>query len=386
MYFKDIIGQQAVKKRLSDMVDEGRMPHALMLSGRPGRGKLALALALARYLCCTDRQSGDACGKCASCRKFDKLIHPDLHFVFPIFKPDSKKKWVCDDFLPQWREIASTKPYFSFNTWLDKIGAGNAQGMIYAEESSEILRKLSFKSIEAEFKVMLIWLPEKMHASCANKLLKILEEPPGNTVFLLISENSEKNLETIYSRAQHIQVPRITDADMTAALQQHKAMDTATLTSLVRLAAGSWLEALSLLESDEEDSYCLEQFMRSMRGAYTIAHFPSSKLPEKQKSLQDLKLWSEEMAKIGRERQKRYLSFAQRMIRENFILNTREEKLSYLNPKEKAFSSKFFPYINQGNVQAFMDLFALAERHIEQNVQARMVFFDMALQAILLFK
>ncbi len=368
------------------MVDEGRMPHALMLSGNPGRGKLALALALARYLCCTDRQTGDACGQCASCRKFNKLIHPDLHFVFPIYKPDAKKKWICDDFLPQWRETAATKPYFSYNSWLEHIGAGNAQGMIYAEESSEILRKLSFKSIESEFKIMLIWLPEKMHASCANKLLKILEEPPGNTVFLLVSENSEKNLETIYSRAQHIQVPRIADDDMEKALQELRPMDRAALKSLVRLAGGSWLEALHLLESDEEDRYCLEQFMRSMRGAYTIAHFPSSKLPEKQKSLQDLRLWSEEMAKIGRERQKNYLSFAQRMIRENFILNTREEKLSYLNPGELAFSSKFFTYINQGNVQAFMELYALAERHIEQNVQARMVFFDIALQAILLFK
>lgn len=368
------------------MVGEDRVPHALMLSGKAGRGKLALALAFARYLCCTDRQIDDACGECASCRKFNKLSHPDFHFVFPIYKPDSKKKWICDDFIQPWREMATNKAYFTYNEWMEYIGAGNAQGVIYAEESAEILRKLSFKSLEADYKVILIWLPEKMHAACANKLLKILEEPAGKTCFLLVSENSEKNLETIYSRAQHIRVPPIAEPDMEMALQKLKPMDEDKVRSLIRLSNGSWTEALALMEADKENRYFLEQFIRSMRGAYTIAHFPASKLLDKQKSLQDLKLWSEEMAKIGRESQKKYLSFAQRMIRENFIMNAKEEKLNYLNPEEMLFSSKFFPYINQGNIRAFMELFALAERHIEQNVQAKMVFLDTALQAILLFK
>lgn len=386
MYFHDIIGQKKIKERLIRTVREDRIPHAQLISGAEGTGTLLLAIAYARYISCTDRGETDACGNCPSCHKFNKLIHPDTHFVFPIFKPSSGKKWVCDDFLIQWRKFLPEKKYFDYNEWMTYIKAGNSQGVIYGDEGDEILRKLSFKSFESEYKVMIIWLPEKMHVVCANRLLKILEEPPAKTVFLLVSENSELLLSTILSRSQMVRVKGIEPKDMRAALQERFEMSEAELESCVHLSGGSWLNALEYIQSSDENDYFLQQFIRCMRGAFTIANFTPDKKLEKQKSLKDLKLWSEEMAKIGREQEKKYFIFSQRLVRENFILNLGRQELNYLTPAEKEFSDKFSPFINHKNIVSFMEELELAQKHIEQNVNARIVFFDLALKTIMLFK
>lgn len=387
MYFKDIIGQEDIKKRLLQMVREERIPHALLFTGPEGVGKLALALAFARYLCCSHQGEDDACGHCPSCLQFNKLIHPDMHFVYPIYKPDSKKKWICADFLDKWRSHLLNHPYFSYHDWMNHIGSSNAQGSIYAEESNEILRILNLKSYESVFKIMLVWLPEKMQAACANKLLKMLEEPPENTVFLLISENSADILGTIYSRTQPIVVGKISDEELyKASLADYPQLSTEERAAYIRLAQGSWLKLKRSIESNEDDAYFLQQFIRCMRGAYTIAHFRAERRLDKQKSLQDMKIWAEEMAKIGRERQKQFLAYAQGLVRENYIMNLGVRELTYQTPQEEAFSSKFFPFIHQGNVEEFMQEFELAEKHIEQNVNAKMVFFDLALKCIILFK
>ena len=386
MYFHDIIGQQNIKDRLIQAVQEDRIPHAQLISGAGGTGSLQLAIAYARYICCTNRAETDACGECPSCHKFNKLIHPDTHFVFPIYKPSSGKKWVCDDFLTQWRNFATERKYFGYHDWLNFIKAGNAQGVIYGDEGDEILRKLSFKAFESEYKVMIIWLPEKMGDVCANRLLKILEEPPAKTVFLLVSENSENLLSTILSRAQMLRVKGIESKDMREALQKRFTMSDIELDSCIHLSGGSWIKALDFIQTNDENNLFLQQFIRCMRGAYTIANFSPDKKLDKQKSLKDLKLWSEDMAKSGREQGKKYLAFSQRMVRENFIMNIKQAELNYMTQAEMSFSANFSPFINHKNILSFMEELELAERHIEQNVNAKIVFFDLALKSIMLFK
>lgn len=385
MYFKDIIGQEGIKSQLRHYVKENRIPHALLLAGPEGVGKLALAIAFARYVCCSNRSEHDACGTCPSCQKFNKIAHPDLHFAFPIHKASSES--VCEQFMKEWREQLLHDPYFNYHQWMNFIGSNNAQGQIYEKESAEILRKLSLKAYESDYKVMIIWLPEKMNLNCSNKLLKIIEEPPQNTLFILVCENTEQLIGTIYSRSQLLHVGRIDQASMQVALQkQYPQLSQHEAQSYLRLSEGSWIKLRQLIETSADNQYLLEQFIRCMRGAYTIANFSPAKKVEKQNSLIDLKLWSEEMAKIGRERQKQFCLYAQNLIRENYIMNLREPQLNYLQPDQEAFSSKFFPFINDKNIEAFMAEFDLAEKHIEQNVNARMVFFDLALKAILLFK
>ena len=204
MFFRDIIGQDEIKQRFIQAVQTEQIPHAQLLSGKEGTGKFALAFALSRYLNCTGRLENDACGVCPSCVKMNKFIHPDLHFVFPIVKNDKRNKVICDDYLPEWRSFLSENIYFTYNQWLEEIGEGGKQGLIYTRESNEILRKLNLKTFEAPYKTMIIWLPEKMHPDCANKLLKILEEPPQKTIFLLVSEQPDEILTTIQSRSQQI--------------------------------------------------------------------------------------------------------------------------------------------------------------------------------------
>ena len=286
-----------------------------------------------------------------------------------------------------WREQLLKDPYFNYHQWMEFIGSENAQGQIYEKESTEILRKLSLKAYESDYKIMIIWLPENMNPNCSNKLLKIIEEPPQNTLFILVCENTEQLIGTIYSRSQILQVGRIESPALEKTLQQHYPQLSAhQQQAYIRLAEGSWIKLRQLIESSADNQYLLDQFIRCMRGAYTIANFSPAKKLEKQNSLIDLKLWSEEMAKIGRERQKQFCIYAQNLIRENYILNLREPQLNYLQPDQEAFSSKFFPFINDKNIESFMAEFELAEQHIEQNVNARMVFFDLALKAILLFK
>ncbi len=386
MYFKDVIGQSDIKSRLIEMVGENKVPHAILFSGNEGTGSFPLALAFARYVHCTDKKASDACGVCPSCKKFDKLVHPDTHFVFPIVKQGSGKKSVSDDCLQDWRAFLNANPYFSFQSWLNHINAGNSQGMIYAEEGEEIIRKLNFKTFESEYKVMFIWLPEKMHTTCANRLLKILEEPPGKTIFVLVSENPEQLLTTVLSRTQAIRVKGIAENDLSEQLSKLFDLSGNDLQACLHLANGNWLKAVEYVQSSRDNSFFLQQFIRCMRGAYTIANFSPEKKLDKQRSLKDLKLWSEEMAKLGREQSKKYFSNAQRLLRENFIMNLSQSDLNYLHPEELAFSKKFSPFINHKNVVFFMEELSLAERQIEQNVSPKLIFFDLALKSIMLFK
>ncbi len=384
MFFADIIGQNEIKNRFICTVQEQRIPHAQLICGMEGVGKLQLALAYAQYICCEDKKENDSCGECPSCVKFAKLSHPDLHFVFPVVKPIGKTTVVCNDFLQDFREFILHNQYFSVNSWLEEIDASGKQGIIYSNESEEILRKLSLKTYESEYKIMVIWQPEKMHNSCANKLLKILEEPPAKTVFLLVSDNPEEVLPTILSRTQRISVPPIETKQIENHLMQNFSLPLEEASYIARLANGSYLKARQLALQSEEDKVYFENFTILMRVAWGIRNFKN--LDKKSDSLITLRKFSEDMAKIGRENQKAFLSYSQRMIRENFIYNFHKEDLNYLSPVEQSFSANFSPFINEGNVIEMMNELALAERHIEQNVQAKIVFYDLALKIIMLLK
>ena len=384
MLFSEIIGQQEIKKRFIRTVNEQRIPHAQLLRGPEGIGKLGLAIAYAQYICCENRTETDSCGVCPSCMKYKKLAHPDLHFVFPVIKPAGRTSVICDDFITDFRSIVLNNLYFGVNEWFAKISGDAKQGMIYGNESDEIIRKLSLKTYESEYKVMIIWLPEKMNIACANKLLKILEEPPEKTVFLLVSNEPDNIITTILSRTQHIHIPRLSENDITSALLKNDELEIENEDAIyaAHIANGSYLSALAVLNEGDENKANFERFMMIMRLAWNVGN------KKDHASLKTLKKWSDDMAaaSMGRERQKNFLSYAQRMTRENFILNLQQPGLNYLTSTESGFSKRFSPFINERNVEEIMTEFALAERQIEQNVNAKMIFFDLTLKIIMLLK
>ena len=376
MFFKDIIGQKSLLAQLSRMVDENRLAHALLLTGPSGNGKLPIAVALARYILCSDRRNGDACGCCPSCVKMDKLVHSDLHFVFPVKKKknsSSDSAPVSDDYIAEWREIFLKEPYFGYSDWLAMLDVENQQPIIYEKESSEILRKLSLKSREGGWKIMIIWLPEKMKEACSNKLLKILEEPPAETLFLLVAESTEHILPTILSRTQRVDIPRILADEIAEALQRRCALDGDTARSIAQQSGGDWEKAESMLRVDNDKRLYLELFMTLMRMAY-------------RRDIMAMKKWSEQVAALGRERQKGMLEYCQRMIRENFIMNFGRNEMLYLSPEERNFSVNFSPFVNENNIFGIMEEISDAQKHVEQNVNAKMIFFDMALRMIVWIK
>ncbi|MDR0891998.1 MAG: DNA polymerase III subunit [Mediterranea sp.] len=376
MLFKDIIGQQALKQRLITEVNEGRIPHAQLFCGPEGAGKLPLAIAYARYIACSNRGETDACGTCPSCVKFNKLAHPDLHFSFPVVKKGSSDKIaVSDDYIGQWRSFVLDNPYFTLNHWIDAIGAENKQAWIYSRESDEITKKLSLKASEGGYKFCIIWLPERMYKDNAfgNKMLKLLEEPPAKTLFLLVSEAPEMMLQTILSRTQRINIPPIEEAAIAQALEDKFYVPPTDSAAIAHLANGNFIRALETIHLSEENQLFLDLFINLMRLSY-------------QRKIKEMKLWSEKVAAMGRERQKNLLDYCQRMIRENFIYNFHRPDLVYLTREEQQFSSRFAPFVNERNVMGIVDELSEAQLHIGQNVNPKMVFFDFALKMIVLLK
>ena len=375
VFFKDIIGQSAIIERLCRSVDDNKLAHALLITGPAGNGKLPIAIALANYLLCGSG-TGDACGSCPTCVKLSKYIHSDIHFVFPVRKKKSGSSDtapVSDDYIAQWRELLFKNPYFSYDDWLEKLDVENQQPMIYERESGEILHKLSMQSREGGWKVVIIWLPEKMREDGSNKLLKIIEEPPHKTLFLLVSEEPDKIISTILSRTQRIDVPRIAQADIEKALMSRYGLAFEDAKAVAQQSAGSWEKAEEQLSVSEEKALYLDLFMQLMRVAYA-------------RNIREMKAWSEQVAAMGRERQKRLLDYCQRMIRENFIMNFREDEMVYMSQAERNFSVRFSPFVNERNIFGIMEELSDAQRHIEQNGNAKIVFFDMSLRMIVWIK
>jgi DNA polymerase-3 subunit delta' len=370
MLFKDIIGQEEAKERLIREAKEGKIAHARLFCGNEGVGKLPLAIAYAQYLSCEHPTDNDSCGVCPNCVKYNKLIHPDLHFVFPVIKKKNKDT-ISDDYLQEWREILNSSPYFNLNMWLKEMGAENQQAQIYVKESDEIIRKLNLKSSQGGYKVMIIWLPEKMNVECSNKLLKLLEEPPTQTIFILISEEPDTLLPTIQSRVQRFNIHAIDKEKIAETLCLNYGLEPNDAKNIAHRCQGNFLKALETIHLNEDNQFYFEEFVSLMRLAY-------------QRKIREIKQWSDNIAAIGRERQKNFLAYIQRMLRESFIYNFHTPDISYLSGEEQKFSSRFSPFINEGNVISIMEELSIAEQHIGQNVNAKMVFFDLALKMIVL--
>ena len=346
-----------------------------MLCGPEGSGKMALALAFASYLLC-ERHDGasDSCGECRQCKMAGKWEHPDLHFTFPTIKLPSmsaEHKPVSDDFARQWRQLLAGGPYFTMNQWLEMMGGENQQAIITAGESDELTRKLSLKSSQGGYKVSVIWLPERMNQECANKLLKLIEEPPSRTVFVMVSEEPDKLLDTIRSRTQRIDIRRIGDDDIRQALTARRGIDGDTAARIARMSGGSWLRAIEALEAGNENELFLDMFIQLMRLAYM-------------RNVKELKRWSETMQGFGREKQKRFLAYFMRMARENFMYNFHKPEIVYMTQREEDFARNFARFVNENNILQITDLGNKAIRDIGQNANAKIVFFDMALQMIVL--
>lgn len=381
MQFRDIIGQEEVKQQLRQAVRDGRIPHAQLFTGISGVGKLPLALAYAQYIACPNRTDEDSCGTCPTCLQYQKLQHPDLHFAFPIVKGDAGD--VCDDFMDKFRSMILSQPYFDIDDWYRYLGVETKQGMIYEKESGEILRKLSLKSFGDGYKVMIIWLPEKMHVACANKLLKLLEEPPMKTVFLLISEQPELLLTTIVSRTQEVRVPRLTEAEIAEVLlRDHSDVSPSLAADIAHMSSGSYLTALKVVDENEGNSQNFNDFVALMRNAWLVGQ------KKDYSALLQLRKWSLDMAdsNLGREKQKAFLQYAQRQLRENYIYNFHCADMNYQTEAERNFSSKFAPFIHENNVERMMDELSKAEQQITQNGNAKIIFFDLCLQMIVLVK
>jgi DNA polymerase-3 subunit delta' len=375
MNFSRIPGQTEIISRLLRSVKEERVSHAQLFTGPSGCGSLALALAYARYVSCEDKKDNDSCGTCKSCVKYEKMIHPDLHFVFPVIKGKKATDPVSDNYIEEWREFVKKSPFFGINNWLDSIEVGNAQGMIFASEASEIIRKLSLKTFESDYKIMIIWLPEKMHQATANKLLKMIEEPPEKTLFLLVSEEPDKVIPTILSRCQLIKIPSFTNDEVRSYLRSTFGTTEIKSADIARVANGDLLRAIELCENDETARENLENFKLLMRHAW-------------KRDVLSLIAWSEEIASLGREAQKNFLSYSLRLLRENLMLSIDQlqNNLVFLGGEEAEFSEKFHPFINSDNIYPLVEEFSLAHSHIEANGYAKAVLLDLALKVTRLIR
>jgi len=370
-----IIGQNDVAQRLDAMAAEGHLPHAVMLCGQTGYGTLALALNFAAKLLLgglPGKPLADAQRRSAEAM-LAKWAHPDLHFTFPTIKlpsMGSDHQPVSDDFAKEWRSLLGSSPYFSIEQWMEAMDAENQQAIITAGESDELVRKLSLKSSQGGYKVAVVWMPERMNQQAANKLLKLIEEPPQHTVFLMACEDPGQLLATIRSRVQRIDVPRIDDEDIVGALRQRLGQNDDEARRIARLACGNWLAAVEETRQGGEREQFLELYKQLMRQAY-------------QRQVADLRTWSETVAKMGRERQKRFLEYMLRMTRECFTYNFRQPDIVYMAAQEELFASKFARFVNEANVLQMYDVANLALRDIGQNANAKIVFFDLAMQMII---
>ena len=374
MNWKEVIGQEETKGRLMQLAEGQRLPHALLFCGPTGCGKMAMAMAFASYLL-TSTAGNDNAKRNAEAM-LAQWQHPDLHFSFPVIKPtgtSADHKMVSDDFAKEWHTMVMEGPYFSIDQWLDRMHAANQQAIIYASESDDIIRKLSMKSSQGGYKVCIIWLPERMNGECANKLLKIIEEPPQQTVFLMVSEEPEKLLETIRSRTQRIDMKKTATEAIEQALVERRGINENTAHRIARVANGNWLKALEELDAGNENRLFLDMFIKLMRLAYM-------------RNVKELKQWSESVAGFGREKQKRMMTYFLRLVRENFMYNFQNPELVYMTQEEEDFAKKFARFINESNVMELSELFSRIIRDIGQNANPRIVFYDMALKVIMRLK
>jgi DNA polymerase III subunit delta' len=383
MQFSEIAGQEAIKRKLIQTVLDHRVSHAQLFFGPEGSEKLALAIAYAQFISCTNKRFPvndspdlpDSCGTCPSCVKYRKLIHPDLHFIYPVATTKRvTKKPKSRDFIDEWRKFLTGNDYHvTLHEWFEHIGIENKQGIINADDCMEIISTLSYKSYESEYKVMILWMVEKLYYSAAPKILKILEEPPEKTLFILISEDPELIISTIRSRTLLIKIPKITEGDLTRYLGAKHGMNEKEAASVARRSGGNLKLALNKLQQTEDEKYNFITFQKWMRLCFA-------------KDIQGLIGFSGEISKIGRENQKNLLQYALGVIRSCGSLNFGTGDAPASTGDELEFIRKISPYISSSNIIPFTDLFNNAIYHIERNAYPQALFLDVSLRALRLFE
>jgi DNA polymerase-3 subunit delta' len=368
MLFNQIIGQEHIKNHLKVSAENGRIPHAQLFVGKEGSGTLPMAIAYAQFLLCHFSDNVEICDL-----KCEKLQHPDLHFAFPVTSNEKVKKHpVSSLFLQEWRTFVATQPYGNLFNWLQHIGVEKKQGIIGVDEAEEIVKKLTLKSYEGGFKVMIIWMAEKMNIAAANKLLKLIEEPPQKTVFLLITENEEQLINTIKSRCQALHFPALSEQDISNALIVNHQISDNEASKIAHQAEGNFNKALHLVEDDSNDLVFEEWFVTWIRTAF--------KAKGNVAVVQQLIEWSETIAKTGRETQKRFLTYCLQFFRQSLLLNYKSDPLVFMETKTGFDLSKFAPFVHAGNILAIEKELNDAIYHIERNGNGKIILLDLSMK------
>ena len=375
MQFKDVIGQSAIKQRLIQSVRENHVSHAQLFLGPAGSGKLPLALAYAQYILCPNRTETDSCGVCPTCQKMQKLVHPDLHFVVPTATTKKVKSEPQSDlFMEEWREyVIQNQGYVDTSGWYTFLDVENKQGYMSVRDAASLLRKLSVKSYEGEYKIAIIWMAEKMRPDTANKLLKLLEEPPEKTVFLLIAEDAEDLLATIKSRTALVKIPAINLNDIQAALVERLYCHEDQARDAAMISEGNWLTACHSIQESEDRKLFFTTFQQWMRLCFRAAY-------------SELIDFSGNIKTLGREKQKELLDYGLRIIRNSLLFNNNLAEIVMLPEDEKVFNSKFAPFVNPANLAQIAELFEEAIRQIERNGNAQIIFTDVGFKMVGLLK
>lgn len=374
MKFSDIVGQNHLKNHLVNSVQKGRIPHAQLFIGPEGSGTLSMALAYAQYIICNNKGSENEGGSAACNLKFDHLQHPDLHFVYPVATNDSiKSNATSDDFLSTWIDFLKETPYGSVNDWYEAIGIQKKQGNISVHEAASILKKLILKPFEGGYKVMIIWMAEKMNTEAANKLLKLLEEPTDKTVFILIAEDEKAILQTILSRCQILHFNALNEQEIVQGLIEKENCDEVDAYSIAKQAQGNYNKALKLRYNITNEYPFDEWFVTWVRAAF--------RANKNARVVSDLIKWSDEIAAIGREKQKLFLNHCMELFRQALLLNYSTAELVYMEPKVENFKLKnFAPFVNEHNILEIYQEIEDATYHIERNGNAKMIFTDLSIK------
>lgn len=373
MLFKEVVGNQETKKALIQQVESGRVSHAQLFLGPEGSGKLAMAIAYSQYLMCDAPTSTDACDECPNCLKMKSLTHPDLHFAFPVVANKTAKIGSSIDRIKEWNALILKNTYFGLNQWQEELDEMGKNAAIAVEESRLILKRLSLKSYSGKYKIMIIWLPEKMNTQAANKLLKILEEPPEQTVFFLICNNSEGMLPTILSRTQIIRFPALKVSEVSNFLTNRYHIEASIAESAATLSQGNLNEAMQLLQGAKSQNLFFDLFVKMMRAAYTANPI----------ELMDI---SDEAASLDKENQKNFVKYGLHLFRESIILNYMKGELLNLRAEERKFLEKFARFINNQNITELLSEFNDAYYHLERNANSKILFSDLLIKLTKLIK
>ena len=374
MLFSEILGQEHIKNHLTQSVENGRIPHAQLFVGPEGCGTLPMAMAYAQYLLCGNTNGENTNGNEACNLKFNNISHPDLHFAFPVTTSDKAKSHpVSSHYLEEWRQLLKEQPYGNLFDWYKLLGVDNKQGQIGVDEAQDIVKALSLKAYEGGYKVMLIWMADKMNTACANKLLKLIEEPPDKTVFILITEDEEQIINTIRSRCQVLHFPPLAEKVIKDALIKNYTLDMLVATKIAHQANGNYNKACDLVYHDSEDLQFEAWFILWIRSAF--------KAKGNKAAIHDLISWSDDIAKTGRETQKQFLLFCLDFFRQAMLLNYNATDLVYLETKTENFKlENFAPFIHNNNILEISDELQEAVYHIERNGNSKIILTDLSIK------